>query len=76
VSACDYQDDDNSAAEGEKDSRNVKEEDEGEYSFYGIKSRPAPDVLRDIKRWYVKLERLPGGGEHASSVWQMVYDCP
>lgn len=31
-------------------------------------------MLRDIKRWYVELERLPGGGENAPMTWQMTAD--
>ncbi|KAI1841280.1 hypothetical protein JX265_005777 [Neoarthrinium moseri] len=39
-----------------------------------MRSRPAPDVLRAIKQWFVDLKRLPGGGEEASGVWQMTAD--
>ncbi|KAJ0414499.1 hypothetical protein BJY00DRAFT_305558 [Aspergillus carlsbadensis] len=37
--------------------------------FAYLASRPAGDVLRDIKRWYRDLEILPGGGENTGLDW-------
>lgn len=38
-------------------------------NFEHIPSRPAADVLRDINRWYLSLEVLPGDGDQSSGIW-------
>ncbi|KAJ9390866.1 hypothetical protein DTO063F5_1310 [Paecilomyces variotii] len=38
-------------------------------SFEHIPSRPAGDVLRDINRWYLTLEEIPGGGDNSGGEW-------
>lgn len=56
------------------DDREVQEAEErsrskNQNSFEHIRSRPAGEVLRDIKRWYYELKELPGQGEHHGELW-------
>ncbi|CAG9983014.1 unnamed protein product [Clonostachys byssicola] len=38
-------------------------------AFEHLPSRPAPDVLKDINKWYRQLTILPGGGDDTGSEW-------
>lgn len=38
-------------------------------AFEHLPSRPAPDVLGDINKWYRQLTILPGGGDDTGSEW-------
>ena len=46
---------------------------QNEYDFTPIPSRPAEDVLRDIRRWYVELQEVPGG-ENSGEEWNRDID--
>jgi len=35
-----------------------------------MQARQAPNVLRDIARWYRELIEVPGGGEHSGGRWE------
>ncbi|OIW29093.1 hypothetical protein CONLIGDRAFT_670792 [Coniochaeta ligniaria NRRL 30616] len=59
-------DDDNEDDEEDEDS----EDDEEDENYWDeMDARPAPDVLRDIARWYRQLIRVPGGGDHSYGEW-------
>lgn len=40
-------------------------------NFDHIPSRPAPEVLKDIIKWYRTLEIIPGGSEHSDGSWDV-----
>ncbi|KAK4233850.1 hypothetical protein C8A03DRAFT_19145 [Achaetomium macrosporum] len=59
---------------GNGDEDDEDDEDEGvdvaEENYWDeMDSRPAPNVLRDIIRWYRELYRTPGGGENSAG-WE------
>ncbi|KAM7183306.1 hypothetical protein V8F33_013668 [Rhypophila sp. PSN 637] len=62
--------------------RAESEGQEGEYRYnfeemMVNESRPAPDVLRDINRWYIELVNVPGaGGSNSGEHWNAEWVVP
>lgn len=69
----DEEDNNSSDEQIEGDEENDDEDDqeeEDENQWDEMQARPAPNVLRDIARWYRELVDVPGGGEHSGWQWQ------
>lgn len=60
-------DDENEEDEAEDEDEDEDEEEENRWDE--MDARPAPNVLRDIARWYRQLIEAPGGGEYSGSEW-------
>ncbi|KAK0648574.1 hypothetical protein B0T16DRAFT_408426 [Cercophora newfieldiana] len=71
--------DEEEGEEGDEDGEMEDEEDEDEEDedtemedenvWDDMDARPAPDVLKDVIRWYRELKEMPGGGEHGGAEW-------
>lgn len=63
-------DDEEEDDEGEDDEDEDDEDEEDSDEFYNKDDgRPAPNVLRDIVKWYHELIELPGDGDEAGALW-------
>ncbi|KAJ6443847.1 cortical patch protein [Purpureocillium lavendulum] len=63
----DQSDEENDSSDDSGDSDD--DDDDDERWVDEMDSRPAPDVLRDMIRWYKEFTEVPGGGEHSGPEW-------
>jgi hypothetical protein len=61
--------DTNEEDEAEDEDEDEDEDEEEENRWDEMDARPAPNVLRDIARWYRQLIEVPGGGEYSGCEW-------
>ena len=65
------EDEDEDEGEGEED-----EDEEDESYWYEMDGRAAPNVLRDMVKWYEELSEVPGGADDTPGEWREEISVP